>query len=171
MQQLRRFAYYVGPLLLWMGVIFSLSTNSASAQATNPVVHKILTNLFPWIVAYLSESQTNLIDFCLRKGAHIIEYTILTLLAFRAFRAGSLNFRSYMAYGPPLLCILYAGSDEYHQSFYSQRGAAIGDVFIDSFGVLLASFIALWAWCRRLELSRSKIAAQQVTVVTPDNNR
>lgn len=155
MNQLRRFAHFVLPLVLWMAVIFSLSTNSASAEATNPVVNQILAKIFPGVVAYLTASQIDQIDFCLRKGAHIAEYTILTLFAFRAFRFGRPRFRNYMAFGPPLFCILYAASDEYHQSFYSQRGAAIGDVFIDSYGVLFATFLALWALCRRLESSPS----------------
>jgi VanZ family protein len=154
MHQLRRFAYFVLPLLLWMGLIFSLSTNSASAEATNPVVHEILRKLFPGIVAYLTADQIHNIDFCLRKGAHITEYAILTLLAFRAFRFGRSHFQSYMAYAPPLLAVLYAASDEFHQSFYSQRGAAPGDVFIDSFGVLLGAFFSLWMMCRRFEACR-----------------
>jgi VanZ family protein len=150
----RRFAFYVLPLLLWMALIFSLSTNSASAEATNPVVNEILRKIFPGVINYLSEEHIHTIDFCIRKGAHITEYTLLTLFAFRAFRYGRPRFQSFMAFGPPLFCVLYAASDEFHQSFYSQRGAAIGDVFIDSYGVLLGTFIALWTMCCRLERSR-----------------
>lgn len=155
MHQFRRFAYFVLPLLLWMGLIFSLATNRTSATATNPLVNHILARLFPGVVQYLSAAQIDQIDFCLRKGAHITEYTILTLFAFRAFRFGRPCFQNYMAYVPLILCILYAASDEFHQSFYSQRGAAIGDVFIDSYGVLFGTFIALWAMCRRLDRSQA----------------
>lgn len=152
--QPRRFAFYILPLLLWMSLIFSLSTNSASAAATNPIVNQILLKIFPGAATYLTASQIDTIDFCLRKSAHITEYTILSLLAFRAFRYGRATFKNYMAFAPLLFCVLYAASDEYHQSFYSQRGSSPIDVFVDSFGVLLGAFISLWAMCRRLELFR-----------------
>ena len=157
MHHFRRFAYYSLPLLLWMAVIFSLSTNSASAAATNPVVNEILRKLFPGVSAYLTEDQIRGIDFCIRKGAHVTEYTLLSLFAFRAFRAGRHEFYTFMAWGPVLFCILYAASDELHQSFYSQRGAAVSDVFIDSYGVFLGAFIALWSMCLRLKHSCSKV--------------
>ena len=142
------------PLLLWMSLIFSLSTNSASAARTNPIVNQILLKILPGAATYLTASQIDAIDFCLRKGAHITEYTILSLLAFRAFRYGRANFKNHMAFAPLLLCILYAASDEYHQSFYSQRGSSPIDVFTDSFGVLLGAFFSLWMMCRRIESSR-----------------
>jgi VanZ family protein len=155
MPQLRRFAYYALPLLLWMALIFALSTDSGSTQTTNPIVHEILRKIFPGVTTYLTEEQIHFIDFCLRKGAHIVEYTVLALFAFRAFRYGRQRFQNYMAYGPPLFSVCYAASDEFHQTFSALRGPAVSDVFIDAFGVLLGTFIALWGWCQRLERTRS----------------
>lgn len=149
-RRLLSFAVYLLPLLLWMSLMFSLSTNSASAQATNPAVNSLLRRLLPGIIPYLTAAQVDRIDFDLRKTAHVTEYTILSLLACRAVRSGRPGFRAYMAYGPLLIGVLFAASDEYHQSFYAQRGASAGDVFIDSFGVLVGLFLFLWTTCARL---------------------
>jgi len=165
-RRLLSFAIYVLPLLLWMGLMFSLSTNKASAQATNPAVNGLLRHLLPGIIPYLTASQIDSIDFDLRKTAHVTEYTILSLLACRAVRFGRQDFRAFMAYGPLLIGVLFAASDEYHQSFYAQRGATTTDVFIDSFGVLVGLFLFLWATCARLSRrpSQSREASTTATV-------
>ncbi|PIR18892.1 MAG: teicoplanin resistance protein VanZ [Elusimicrobia bacterium CG11_big_fil_rev_8_21_14_0_20_64_6] len=67
-------------------------------------------------------------DFPLRKAAHMAEYAILWALARRAMGDGwGLVFS-----------VLYAMSDEYHQSFVGGRHGAWTDVLIDSAGALLA---------------------------------
>ena len=72
-------------------------------------------------------------DTVLRKGAHLTEYAVLALLLVRALRREA----------PALaLGILYAASDEFHQSFVRGRHASPIDVGIDSVGLL----IGLLAW-------------------------
>ena len=39
-----------------------------------------------------------------------------------------------------LVGILYAAADEFHQSFVTSRGSSVGDVMIDSGGILLTLF-------------------------------
>jgi VanZ family protein len=74
-------------------------------------------------------------DLVLRKGAHLTEYAILALLLSRALQ------REMPAFA---LGVLYAVSDEFHQSFVRGRHAAPLDVAIDSIGLL----IGLTAWRR-----------------------
>lgn len=40
-----------------------------------------------------------------------------------------------------ILAIFYALSDEFHQMFVPGRHASMGDIFLDSFGILIASAI------------------------------
>jgi VanZ family protein len=76
-------------------------------------------------------------DLILRKGAHLTEYAVLAVLLVRAFDREA----------PALaLGILYAASDEFHQSFVRGRHASPIDVAIDTIGLL----IGLLAW-RRLQ--------------------
>jgi len=74
-------------------------------------------------------------DLILRKGAHITEYAVLAFLLVRALGREA----------PALaLGILYAASDELHQSFVRGRHASPVDVAIDTVGLLLG----LLAWRR-----------------------
>jgi VanZ family protein len=78
-------------------------------------------------------------DLILRKMAHVIEYAVLFLLVRRAF-CGSIaagDSRRATAYAI-IFSVLYAVSDEYHQSFVPTRGPAVSDVLIDTAGVLIA---------------------------------
>jgi VanZ family protein len=75
-------------------------------------------------------------DLALRKGAHLTEYAILGLLLSRAL----LREVPALALG-----VLYAVSDELHQSFVRGRHAAPLDVAIDAIGVV----IGVTAWRRR----------------------
>jgi len=43
-----------------------------------------------------------------------------------------------------VICILYAASDEWHQTFVPGRGGTWVDVVIDTGGVLIAAAITLW---------------------------
>ena len=141
---LRKFVAYVLPLLLWMCFIYFMSTDRASAANTRPVMHSILQRIFPTIEQRLSAEQIERIDWNIRKTAHVTEYAILSILAFRAVSFGDPRFRHRNVVGPLLIGVLYAASDEYHQSFYPSRGAAAADVFFDSFGVLTGQLICLW---------------------------
>lgn len=74
-------------------------------------------------------------DFVAKKGAHFTEYAILYFLIFRANgKNASLSF---------ILTILYAASDEIHQSFVPGRTPAIYDIAIDFSGTASAAYI-IW---------------------------
>ena len=67
-------------------------------------------------------------DFPLRKAAHMAEYAILFALARRAMG----DARGFA------FTLLYAASDELHQSFVPGRHGAWTDVLVDGAGALLA---------------------------------
>jgi hypothetical protein len=75
------------------------------------------------------------LDLVLRKGAHMVEFGLLALLWWRAL-------------GRPApaaaIAVLYAVSDEWHQSFVEGRNGSPVDVLIDTTGVALALGAALW---------------------------
>lgn len=66
-------------------------------------------------------------DYALRKLAHLGEYAVLALLLARAGVARAQAFA---------FCVLYAASDEWHQSFVPGRAGAFWDVVIDGAGAL-----------------------------------
>ncbi len=76
------------------------------------------------------------IDFVGRKIVHATEYGVLWLLWVRA-----LGYRR--AAVAAAICVLYAGTDEFHQTFVHGRHGTPVDVLIDSTGVAIA-----WALVR-----------------------
>jgi len=85
----------------------------------------------------LKSGLSNQWDFVLRKLAHITEYAILTFFLIRALKEYRLS-RHRVLFLAFTLALLYAISDEYHQTLVFGRQGAPRDVLIDSFGILLA---------------------------------
>jgi len=79
-------------------------------------------------------------DFILRKIAHITEYAILTFLLIRALSEHKLSNQQVLIWSM-FLAILYAVSDEYHQTFISLRQGAVRDILIDSLGIFSVIFL------------------------------
>jgi VanZ family protein len=79
----------------------------------------------------------NILDKLVKKGGHALGYALLTLSYLHAMRDYKFRFRLAWAFA-----ILYAISDEFHQSFVPGRGPSVWDVIIfDNLGMLLALFL------------------------------
>ena len=78
-----------------------------------------------------------------RKCAHVIEYTVLALLLWRALRSVPVLYaKTFMIFGAVLLgCALFAASDEFHQTFVKSRTPSVRDVLLDVGGALLGLLI------------------------------
>jgi VanZ family protein len=90
-------------------------------------------------------------DLMVKKGAHLTVYAVLYLLLFRAFHSGhsrqhTPGSRAYLY--PAVIAVLYAISDEAHQSFVPGRTATIQDVIIDAAGVV-TMWLAIKRWLKR----------------------
>lgn len=134
-----------GPLLAWMAFIFFASTGGFSGSNTSRIIRPLLLWLFPAI----SEDQIYQVHFLTRKMAHFMEYALLAILAARAFSTSSrLTLRRRWFLVSLLLVVVYALSDEYHQSFVPSRGASIYDSFIDMAGGLTALLFYAWRKAR-----------------------
>ncbi len=142
---IRSFLFYVFPLLLWMLIIFSWSTDFGSSQHTGSLIDRIFAT-----VPVLRELPAHVIEgfkYSIRKTAHISEYAILAVLASRAIRRGRTATTAKDIWMPVLLCFLYASTDEYHQSFVPSRFASIYDVMYDTFGGIVGVGVS-WALSR-----------------------
>jgi VanZ family protein len=80
-------------------------------------------------------------DLALRKLAHAAEYAVLGALLVRATGRSGLAFA---------LGVLYAMSDEWHQTFVSGRMGSPVDVAIDAVGVAFGVFVWQTIRARRL---------------------
>lgn len=128
------------PVLLWMGVIFWMSTGTFSANETSRFISPLLHFLFPRI----SPQDADLLHGWIRKAGHVTEYFILGILLFRAFRGDSpqkwhLRWTVYAVVG----MVLHALGDEYHQSWVASRTSSLVDVGIDSAGGVFSQIAIL----------------------------
>jgi len=144
---LRDRVWRYGPLVIWMLIIFAGSTDVLSASHSGVIVRPIVLWLFPNI----SEAGLATIHFFVRKFSHFSEYAILALLAARAFYASThAGLRQKWFTAALVLVIIYAFSDEFHQSFEASRTASIYDSFIDIAGGFTA-LLFLATWRRRMD--------------------
>jgi VanZ family protein len=113
------FFFYYLPLLFWMGVIFYFSSQSGSGIPIK-----------------------NWQFYVERKGAHIGEYFLLSLLFLRVIfvenRASISRERNLLPYLVAFVfSFIFAIFDELHQFFVVGREGKITDVGIDAIGIIL----------------------------------
>lgn len=152
------------PALAMMALIFSFSSQSGieSGQLSYKISYKIVQigehvldkDLEDWQL----DSYARRIEGPVRKLAHMTEYFILAITV-------ALPFYVYGLRGFPLLliagilCVGFACTDEYHQSFVSGRAPSIRDVCIDSVGVFFGiTFVRVVCWTA---LAPSRAAARR----------
>jgi len=79
------------------------------------------------------------LDYVVKKGGHALGYGLLGLSYYYALpRSLSRVYRWILAL---IMAILFALSDEYHQSFVQGRNSSLGDVAIDTLGAIIALFL------------------------------
>ena len=111
-------------LVVWLVLIFLFSSSLFSADNTE----KILV--------------FDLLNYVVRKGSHMVEYAILVYLWFRSLCVVRERFARSVVLSVTL-SVLYAASDEWHQSFVPSRDGTVTDVIWDASGAVLMA-IFLW---------------------------
>ena len=133
----------------WLAVIFSLSAESADASTLRS--QDLIRRISDWFHFTASEEVV-------RSCAHIIEFTILSVLAYIAmFATNHIQTRLdqpgirlldkikndnevYIAVSL-WITALSASADEYHQIFVDGRSASLFDVFLDLCGAVVVMLI------------------------------
>jgi VanZ family protein len=138
------------PAFLWAGFIFTMSTDSFSAEHTGRFFEPILRWLFPALTA----DQFELAHHIIRKSAHFVEYFIFFVLLYRGVRAGRRGWHwswAFLAWG---IAAVYSATDEIHQIFVPSRGASAWDSLLDTTAAL-AALLVLSLVYRRVVAARS----------------
>lgn len=119
---------YWSPPILWMIVIFILSSR-----------HRIVV------------SQEATLNFLFFKSLHVIEYAFLYFLTFRALTEGKIKNVPPQTYlNAAIITLIYALTDEIHQTFVPTREGRPRDVFIDAIGVT-AMYILIHRYLIRIK--------------------
>jgi VanZ family protein len=127
------------PVLLWAGLIFAFS-----AQPD------------------LRFASQDTLDFAVRKAGHMFVFGALAVLVWRAFADARVRRTALWSW---LLAVLYAASDEFHQSFTAGRHPSAIDVAIDGAGALAG--LAILALARALWRRYSSPATGRARMLKP----
>lgn len=136
------------PAALWMALIFIGSTDLLADDHTSRFIAPFLR----WLIPGISDAAIGTVRLVVRKCAHLGEYAVLAWLVgaalHQSFNPRRWQWSGRMAALALLVCLAYALSDEWHQSFVPSRQATLRDVGIDALGALVMLTV-LWAWNRR----------------------
>jgi VanZ family protein len=124
--------------------MFTLSTERFSGSHTGQFIVPVLQWLFPDAGGRTIEDVHEFI----RKCAHVFEYSVLSLLLFRAVRAPRKGWQLRWAATALILAALFATSDELHQIFVPGRSPSIYDVMLDTAAAAAMQYL-VWLWLRR----------------------
>jgi len=136
----RRWLTAYAPLVIWTVVIIGLGSSVGAMTETSRFIRPLLEFLFPTADPATLAFYHGLI----RKAAHVFEYAVLGLLAYRALRFAEVR---------PIIAILFVGLiaavDELNQSFNPARTSSPWDVGLDVLGGIIGIGIYIWLFTRR----------------------
>jgi VanZ family protein len=114
---------------VWMLVVLRFSQGDVSADWSRWNLESLIR------ILGLTPQQAEIAHFWIRKGAHVVEYAVLSFLSFRA-AALSLSAARAAACAM-LLCLTVATLDEAHQATLRTRTGTPWDVALDVAGAAL----------------------------------
>ncbi len=86
-------------------------------------------------------SQNTVVDFVAHKSVHIFEYAVLFTLSYKAFNKNALIAFLYV--------LIYASTDELHQTLIPGRTGRVRDVFVDVIGGGMG-YLIIWKFIQRV---------------------
>ncbi len=137
---MNKIKWWILAAILWMMLIFIFTQLPYfTGKNTSEAIHKVVvTEHNP----SMNNAQIDWLNLFIRKATHIMAFGILAFLLFKSLEA--YRFAYIISW---ILTVLYAISDEYHQSFMPGRVSSLKDVFLfDSVGaffVLLVTFLII----------------------------
>jgi VanZ family protein len=155
--------------ILWLGLIAFESTNALSAEKTSGILYPLLHFLFG-----LDPVRFLTWHFVIRKTGHIIGYSMLSLLFFRAWRAtiqvtGSPRWSIVWAGIALAMTALVASLDEWHQTFLPSRTGTIRDVALDSAAALVIQ-VLIYMWLRGGRDQDPSLPQRRHSVLLPEGH-
>jgi VanZ family protein len=163
------------PVVLWMGVIVTESTDMASANNTGGLLYNVISVIAP----HVDHAFVDLLNEVLRKTGHFLGYGILSVLVFFALKNTNRDRVRRLIQRPWGMCLRdiwrpewsfigvmatlgMATYDEIHQTFIPSRTGRWQDVVLDTCGAIAMQVVVYLLATRKLKQSG------QVNVQTQD---
>jgi len=129
-------------VVLWIVLIFTLSVQTSEQSAgLSTMVTEIIVKAVLWVVPMDTDvraSDAIVAQFhnIIRKFAHGGLYFVLGVLVINSYmKTGTKGFKAYIY--ALIFCVVYAVTDEVHQTFVVGRSGQISDIIIDTFGAIV----------------------------------
>ena len=163
MTKAKKFLVYILPLLLWMAFIFPVWNRALGSSR----IYEIFADVFRWLAPHASGRALGVAYIVFRKSLHFVEYGLLAVLFYRAFRAGrGPAWSGRAARAAAAGAVLYAFLDEFLQSFVPRRVGSPVDWAVDTAGILAALALAA-AMGRRRDRRRAGVPGGTETGAGP----
>ena len=122
-------------LIIWLIIIFFFSADTGDISSNKSSKLSTIVSVF-----CKTEECKDKSEFIIRKCAHFTEYLILALLIINVIKDyKTINYKLLLL--TLILCLLYAASDEWHQTFVDGRVGNYKDVLLDTFGSFIGIII------------------------------
>lgn len=135
----------------WMAAIFGFSANDAKestvqSHAVTEIIIRIFNRSFDDMSEAEQEALISRYDGIVRKIAHFVAYAALGFLVYLSIMSSPflsfINKQRAAAFSFPL-CVIFAVTDEYHQTFVDGRAGQLSDILVDSGGILFGVLFAV----------------------------
>ncbi len=164
------------PAVFWVGVIFTESTDMASAKNTGGLLYSVISFVAP----HVDQGFVDVLNEVLRKTGHFLGYGILSVLVFLALkntnrdRLRNLVRRPWGIYLHDLwrlewgfigvmAAIGMATYDEIHQTFIPSRTGRWQDVIIDTSGAIAMQVVVYLLATRKLKQGGNATPQQELS--------
>ena len=133
-------------IFAWMITIFMFSAQNGdeSSELSQGFLRAFILRFTP---DNISEDIVNMMEYIIRKCAHMTEYAVFGILIFCQIKLYRLFEKEWTRIVMAVICVMiYASTDEIHQLFVGGRSGRFTDVLIDTaggfIGIMAAAFIA-----------------------------
>ena len=133
-------------IFVWMITIFMFSAQNGdeSSELSQGFLRTFILRFTP---DNISEDIVNMMEYIIRKCAHMTEYSVFGILVFYQIKLYRLFEKEWNRIVMAVICVMiYASTDEIHQLFVGGRSGRFTDVLIDTaggfIGIMAAAFIA-----------------------------
>lgn len=133
-------------IFVWMITIFMFSAQNGdeSSELSQGFLRTFILRFTP---DNISEDIVNMMEYIIRKCAHMTEYAVFGILVFYQIKLYRLFEKEWNRIVMAVICVMiYASTDEIHQLFVGGRSGRFTDVLIDMaggfIGIMAAAFIA-----------------------------
>lgn len=132
-------------IFVWMITIFMFSAQNGdeSSELSQGFLRTFILRFTP---DNISEDIVNMMEYIIRKCAHMTEYAVFGILVFYQIKLYRLFEKEWNRIVMAVICVMiYASTDEIHQLFVGGRSGRFTDVLIDTaggfIGIMAAAFI------------------------------